>query len=134
MAESKRTVRLAGSTVQRSCHACAFFHTRDEEYQVLEPFVKDGLDTGGKNFQIVEKGHLEGRFSRLKESGVDTAAAERSGQLEVRPWGNAYLRGGRFDQQAMLELIEEVLDAGKRQSFELTRLWANMEWAIEDLP
>jgi len=39
-----------------------------------------------------------------------------------------------FDQQAMLALIEEVLDAGKRQGFGLTRLWANMEWALEDLP
>jgi hypothetical protein len=134
MAESRTTVQLAGSTVQRSCHACAFFHTGDEEYQVLGPFVKDGLDTGDKNFQIVDKGHLEERFSRLKESGVDAAAAERSGQLEVRPWENAYLRSGRFDQQAMLALIEEVLDAGKRQGFGLTRLWANMEWALEDLP
>src|SRR5258708_11814840 len=134
MPESKRTVQLARSTVQRSCHACAFFHTRDEEDQVLEPFVKDGLDTGDKNFQIVEKGRLEERFARLKESGVDTAAAERSGRLEIRSWENAYLRGGRFDQQAMLALIEEVLDAGKRQGFGLTRLWANMEWALEDLP
>src|ERR1700704_3428765 len=98
MAESRRTVHLAGSTLQRSCHACAFFHTRDEEYQVLAPFVKDGLDTGDTNFQIVEKEHLEERFARLKESGVDTAAAERSGRLEIRVWEDAYLRGARFDQ------------------------------------
>jgi len=30
----------------------------------------------------------------------------------------------------MLALIEEVLNAGKRQGFGLTRLWANMEWAL----
>ena len=134
MPESKRTVQLARSTVQTSCHACAFFHTRDEEYQVLLPFVQEGLDTGDRNFQIVDKGHLPERLTRLEQNGVDTAAAERTGQLEVRPWENAYLRGGRFDQQAMLALIEEVLDAGKRQGFGLTRLWANMEWALEDLP
>lgn len=134
MAESRRTVQLAGSTVQRSCHACAFFHTRDEEYQVLLPFLKDGLDTGDKNFQIVERGHLEERFTRLKESGVDTAAAERSGRLEIRLCEDVYLRGGRFDQQAMLALIEEMLGTGKQQGFGLTRLWANMEWALKELP
>jgi MEDS: MEthanogen/methylotroph, DcmR Sensory domain len=134
MAESRRTVQLAGSTVQRSCHACAFFHTRDEEYQVLAPFVKDGLDTGDKNFQIVEKQHFGERLARLKESGIDTATAERSGRLEIRSFEDAYLRGGRFDQQAMLALIEELLRAGKQQGFGLTRLWANMEWALEDLP
>ena len=135
MTESNRPVQLAGSTVQRSCHACAFFHTRDEEYQVLEPFVRDGLDTGDKNFQIVEKEHLEERFARLKESGVDTAAAERSGRLEIRLCEDVYLGGsGRFDQRAMLALLEEVLSAGKRQGFGLTRVWANMEWALKELP
>ncbi len=134
MPKTQRTVQLARSTVQSSCHACAFFHTRDEEYEVLVPFVQDGLDAGDRNFQIVDKGHLPERLTRLERSGVDTAAAERTGQLEVHPWENAYIRGGRFDQEAMLALIEEVLNAGKRQGFGLTRLWANMEWALEDLP
>jgi hypothetical protein len=34
----------------------------------------------------------------------------------------------------MLALIEEVLAAGKTQGFPLTRLVANMEWALEDRP
>jgi MEDS: MEthanogen/methylotroph, DcmR Sensory domain len=134
MTESQRTVQLAGSTVQRSCHACAFFHTRDEEYQVFLPFVKDGLHTGDKNFQLVEKGRLEERIARLKESGIDTAAAKQSGQLEIRLFEEAYLRGGRFDQHAMLALLEELLSAGRQQGFGLARVWANMEWALEDLP
>ena len=51
-----------------------------------------------------------------------------------RPWENAYLRGNRFDQNAMLELIQEVLKDGRSSGFPLTRLWANMEWALDDLP
>jgi hypothetical protein len=34
----------------------------------------------------------------------------------------------------MLALIEEVLDAGPRQGFTLTRLVAHMDWALEDRP
>jgi hypothetical protein len=34
----------------------------------------------------------------------------------------------------MLDLIQQVLREGKQQGFGLTRLWANMEWALEDLP
>jgi hypothetical protein len=134
MAESKRTVQLARATVEYPCHACAFFHTREEEYQIVLPFVKDGLDTGDKNYQFVDKGHRAERLARLKESGIDTASAEQSGLLEVLSWEDAYLRGGRFDQRAMLALIEDVLNAGKQQGFGLTRLWANMEWALEDFP
>ncbi|HTE65033.1 MAG TPA: MEDS domain-containing protein, partial [Candidatus Binatia bacterium] len=55
-------------------------------------------------------------------------------QLELRTWQDAYLRGGHFDQTAMLALIEEVLIDGKRRGFPLTRLVAHMEWALEDRP
>lgn len=34
----------------------------------------------------------------------------------------------------MLALIEEVLSDGSKQGFPLTRLVANMEWALEDCP
>jgi hypothetical protein len=34
----------------------------------------------------------------------------------------------------MLALIEEVLMAGKTEGYPLTRLVANMEWALEDRP
>jgi hypothetical protein len=134
MAENKRTARLARSTVECPCHACAFFHTKDEEYQIFLPFVKDGLDTGDKNYQFVDKGRRAERVARLNEGGINTIAAEQSGLLEVLSWDDVYLRDGRFDQRAMLALIEHLLNTGKQQGFGLTRLWANMEWALEQFP
>ena len=134
MAESKRSVRLAKSTVECPCHACAFFHTRDEEYEIALPFVKDGLDTGDKNYQFVDRELRAERFERLKEGGIDTASAERGGLLEVLLWEDVYLRGGRFDQRAMLALLDELFSSCKQRRFGLTRLWANMDWALEDLP
>jgi hypothetical protein len=77
---------------------------------------------------------LEALWPRLAAAGVDVAGAERGGQLEVRVWEQAYLRGGRFDQDAMLALIQEVLDAGHARGYPLTRLLAQMEWALEDRP
>ena len=34
----------------------------------------------------------------------------------------------------MIELIEDVAKAGSQRGSGLTRLWANMEWALTDLP
>jgi hypothetical protein len=42
--EMPRPVRLAGYTLGRRAHICAFFNRPDEQYEVLIPFVKDGLD------------------------------------------------------------------------------------------
>jgi MEDS: MEthanogen/methylotroph, DcmR Sensory domain len=117
-------VHLAGAVLERARHVCAFFHTKDEEYQVLMPFIIEGFDRGDRAFHIVDPEHR----------AVETDAAEARGQLSVLPWEEAYLRGGRFDQNAMLALIEEVLTDGRRAGFPLTRLVANMEWALEDRP
>ena len=129
-----KTVRLAGSVLDRSRHVCAFFHTKDEEYRVLLPFIKEGFEQGDKAFHIVDPLHRSEHLRQLKDAGIDVPAAEERNQLEVRRWEDAYLRDGRFDQKRMLALIEEVLQNGKAQGFPLTRLVANMEWALEDRP
>jgi hypothetical protein len=129
-----RAISIGQSEFRCPCHACAFFHSRDEEYELLLPFSKAGAEAGERLFQVVEKKHLEERRRRLAEVGIDVAEAESSRQLEIRPWENAYLRGNRFDQYAMLELIQEVLTDGRSNGFPMTRLWANMEWALDDLP
>jgi hypothetical protein len=133
MEGQNRSVTLAGSPVKHRCHACAFFHDREEEDRLLMPFVKEGFEHDDKIFQIVDGRHRDERLRRIGALGIDIDAAVRSGQLEVRPWEQAHLREGRFDQYAMLGLVEEVLGKGKRE-FGLTRFWANMEWSLEDFP
>jgi hypothetical protein len=129
-----RSVRLAGAPLDRSRHVCAFFNSKEEEYRVLLPFIKEGFEQEDKAFHIVAEGRRPEHRRRLEQVGIDVAGAERKGQLEVRRWEDAYLREGHFDQNRMLALIEEVLQCGKAQGFRLTRLVANMEWALEDRP
>jgi hypothetical protein len=131
---SERPIRLAGAELGRDRHACAFFHSKEEGYRVLLPFVKEGFERNEKSFHIVDPAHQDAHRSRLADFGVDVQRAEARSQLEVRCWQEAYLRDGHFDQNRMLELIEEVLSSGKTQGFGLTLLWANMEWALEDRP
>ena len=134
MTEKPQPVHLAGSVLDRSRHICAFFHSKDEEYKVLLPFVKEGFDRGDKACHIVESSRRQEHRRRLYEAGIDTAVAESSGQLDIRAWEDAYLRDGHFNQDRMLALIEQVLTIGKAHGFPLTRLVANMEWALEDRP
>ena len=134
MHENNGAIHLAGTTLDRYRHVCAFFHTRNEEYKVLLPFIKEGIERHEKAFHIVDSALRHDHVHRLEEAGIDVTACESSGQLEVRRWEEAYLRQGHFDQHAMLALIQEVLETGKTQQFPLTRLVANMEWALEDRP
>ena len=130
----EQPIRFAGSTLGAYRHICAFFHTADEEYRVLLPFIKEGFERGERAFHIVDPRLRDEHVGRLESVGVDAGAAQRSGQFELRNWEDAYLREGHFDQEKMLALIQEVLDEGPRLGFPLTRLVAHMEWALEDRP
>jgi hypothetical protein len=123
---------LASEALLRHRHLCAFFHSQDEQYDVLLPFVKEGIARGERAFHIVDPRRGTEHRRRLQEIGIPVDELEREARLEVRGWEDAYLRPGHFDQHAMLALIEEVLQQGASQGFPLTRLVANMEWAVED--
>ena len=134
MTETMQPVRLAGSVLSRSCHVCAFFHSKEEEYRVLMPFIKDGFEKGDRAFHVVDPKHRPDHLKRLEQEGIDVADAEAKGQLEVRRWQEAYIKDDHFDQYRMIDTIKEALDPAKKQPGKLTRLVANMEWALEDLP
>jgi hypothetical protein len=127
-------VSFAGSTIDKYRHVCAFFNTPDEEYRVLTPFIKEGIERKQKAFHIVDPRQREDHLNRLRQAGIDTEQTQRTGQFEVKAWEEAYLRQGHFDQDAMLALVEEVLQSGPKQGFPLTRIVAHMEWALEDRP
>lgn len=127
-------INFAGGSLDRFRHVCAFFDSADEERRVMAPFIREGLDRGEKAFHIVDPAEKPHYCGWLDAAGVPATDAATKGQFELRTWNEAYLRNGRFDQDAMLALIQEVLEAGPTQGFPLTRLVAHMEWSLQDLP
>ncbi len=128
------SVQFAGGHLGGQRHICAFFNSIDEEHRVLRSFFKDGFDRGDKATHIVDPEKREEHLKRLAEAGINVQQAMDTGQLELRPWREAYLRGDRFDQDAAVALIEEILQSGAAAGYALTRLVAHMEWALLDKP
>jgi len=134
MAAHERRVEFAGRLLGRDRHICAFFNSIPERHRVLRSFIKDGFDQGEKAFHIVDPGLREEHLKRLAEAGVDVERTMGSGQLEVRVWQECMFQGGRFDPDAMLAIIEEVLRSGAAAGYPLTRFVGHMEWALVDQP
>lgn len=134
MKKNAEPVHLAGSVLSHSRHVCAFFHSQEEKYRVLMPFIREGFAQGDRAFHVVDPNHRDDHLRRLEAEGVDIAAAEAEGRLEVRRWQEAYLQDECFDQYRMIATIKEALDPAKKPPDKLTRLVADMEWALQDLP
>jgi len=134
MNSERQPVRLGGAELHRHCHACAFFNSQEEEYRLLVPFAKEGYDKGKHVFPIADPAQRQERLLRLKEAGIEFDAAERTGQVKVPVWEEVHLRGGRFDQDEMLALVEDVFKQATAGGFGLTRFWANMAWSLLEQP
>ncbi|HEY1943469.1 MAG TPA: MEDS domain-containing protein [Roseiarcus sp.] len=132
MAIGGGSVQCAGGSLGQHRHICAFFNDLGEQHRVLRSFIKEGFERGDKAFHIVAPELWEDHLRRLTEAGIDVQQALGSGQLELQRWQDAYLRDDRFDQDAMLALIEDVLQSGSAAGYPLTRFVSRAEWNLVD--
>jgi hypothetical protein len=124
-------ISLAGSQLGKVRHVCALFNNDEEEYRVLLPFIKDGLERGDKAIHVVNPDRSADHLQRLSAAGIDAGNARQSGQLDLRINTDIYLREGRFDQDRMLAAFEELAASNRNNGFEMSRVVCRMDWAAD---
>ena len=87
----------------------------------MAPFIRDGLERGERAFHIVDPAQRADYVRRLEDEGIAAATAEARGQFELRTWDETFFRTGRFDQDAMLALLDDALKGTTTKGFPLTR-------------
>src|SRR5260221_13324664 len=106
MSAMQRSVRLFGEHLpDEGMHICTYFRSSAERYHVLMPFIREGMEQGDRALHIVNPSFRSEHAQRVTEAGIDAARAQVEGQLEIIGWDQAYLRGGTFNQSAMLSLL-----------------------------
>jgi hypothetical protein len=131
MKSASAPISLAGSQLNESRHVCAFFNSDEEEYRVLLPFIKDGLNCGDKAVHVLNPKQHQDHLQRLIAAGIDPAGAQQSGQLELRTNTEVYLPDGRFDHDRMLQVFEGLASGNANGGFPLSRICCHMDWAVE---
>jgi hypothetical protein len=125
-------MQLAETLIESGRHVCGFFQRSNEEYRILVPFLKEGIDAGGKVVEILNPARRPEHVRRLTDVGVPVKRVLGRGQLELREWEDTYLRKGRFDRHDMTALLQEIAIAGEQRGTGVIRLWADMQWAAEE--
>jgi len=111
-------------------HVCAVFADGKAARSAIDAFVLEGL---AADEQVIEVAEVPGSVidGLAKRPGVREAL--RSGQLEVRPWTDAYLVAGSFRASRMLAYVRQLMRQVDRTRFEGVRLIGTMDWAVEGL-
>jgi hypothetical protein len=113
-------------------HVCAFFNSREDEYHVTLPFIKEGFECGDKALHIVNPARRADHLQRMASFGIDTASSRQSGQFELHDWSDTFLRDGSFNPDRQLGLLEGALESSRQHGFGPSRYVAHAEWALEE--
>ncbi len=132
MKKNTAPIPFAGAQLDQTRHVCAFFNNDDEEYRVLLPFIKDGFQCGHKAIHVVNPDQRQDHLRRLGAIGIDAAAAQQRGQLELRINTDVYLPDGRFDPDRMISAFEQLASGNSGGEYPLSRIYCRMDWAVQD--
>lgn len=134
MAAHSRTIHLCGEPLHGLQHVCAFFDSREEQYEVLNPYFQEGLETGDEVVTIVESVFHDEHVRRMSDGGVPVGRGLESGQLKVLASENSYIQDSVFVVERMYSMLEEVLRGASAGPYRSVRTMGDMEWALKNLP
>jgi hypothetical protein len=125
-------VTLCGKKLSGLRHICAFFDSREQQYELLGPYYMEGIDRGDQVVTILNsKGHAD-HVSRLEDAGLPVREARDREQLKIFAAEDTYLKDGVFVAERMYNMLAEVLNGAKSTPFRFVRAVGDMEWALEN--
>jgi hypothetical protein len=126
---ARRSIRLCGEDIDQPGHICAFFSSRDEEYETLIPYLKDGVDVGEQVVNVLDEARLRDHRARLEAASVPVD----DGRLLVSSSEDTYLAGGIFDMARMVAFVRDHLVAAAADG-RCVRTAGWMDWLYREAP
>lgn len=127
-------VTLCGKQLHGLRHICAFFESENEQYDILTPYLKEGIDIGDRVVTILESDSHLGHFARLESAGIGTSAAIEREQLMVLKSEDSYLKDGIFVVERMCKMLEDAITSAENSEFKHVRTMGDMDWALRGCP
>jgi hypothetical protein len=109
-------------------HVCALYDSRDVRDDMLEGFLREGLEHGDKCVCFVDRSHDLLERLALDERSLTGPAK----QLEFQNADEAYLDNGAFCKEIMIERLVRHVTAAMNDGYAFTRLVGDMSWVIRN--
>lgn len=128
MIEPRKSVTLCGCELDEPGHICAFFDSKAEQYAILAPYYKEGIDQGERVITIVDEAEVGDHRARMEAHGISVQEALSNGSLRVYASEDTYTSGGGFTAERMYDLLQNALATARRGGWRV-RTSGVMDWA-----
>ncbi len=125
---------VCGESLSAPMHICGFFDSKEQQYEVIIPYILEGLEKNEKVINILESNRHSEHCRCLSDNGVSIAGKLASGQFEVLASENTYIKDGEFAAEKMYKMLEQTLLSASRAGYESVRACGDMVWALKNLP
>jgi len=108
-----------------------FYKTRAEQLRFVIPYIAEGIAQNQRCLYITDDTPVRLILSKLEDFGVDVAAAQKRGALDVLTKHETYLRHGGFAADKMIADLELDTQATIAKGFSGLRGSGDMGWALD---
>jgi hypothetical protein len=123
------SIRICGQEIEQPGHICAFFASRDEEYEALIPYFRDGVTQGEQVLNVLDADRLDDHRARLAMAGL----APNDPGFAISSSEETYLADGRFDMERMVAFVADHLaQCAAQGKYVRTAGWMN--WIEREAP
>ena len=111
-------------------HLALIYDHQEEQFDIVIPFLKIGLERGEKSVFIVDGSTDEAVRGGMEGYGIDVERAIASGALVIMTKTDAYLKNGDFDPDWMIAFLKEAIDQAEAEGYKCLRASGEMTWAL----
>jgi hypothetical protein len=129
-----RKTTICGQRLTGTMHICAFVDSRDQQYEILLPFLREGVECRDCLLNIVAPERRADHLMRLRGAGIEDGRLAQDEQLMLLTFEDAYLKDGYFSVERMLGVVEDALEGARTGKFGALRGFGEMDWALSGLP
>lgn len=121
------------SSMQHGDHFCLFYRSVEEQRRVVVPFLAAGLRRGERCVFLGESRSVAWVSQGLAQSGIEVDVELERGALVLES-GHGHLVDGRFDPDAMVTFLEQIVDETVASGFTGWRATGDSHWEMGEHP
>jgi len=132
MIKNKSAAENSIDDVELGDHICSIYQNKKQQFSLLVPFFKAGLENNQKCVYIIDENSEEEILSEFLKRGIDLDKYIKSKQFELLTKKETYLKDGYFDPDKMIRLIKDTEENALKHGYLSMRLTGEMTWVLAD--